>query len=210
LRVNDRVRRSPVRLIGPEGEQLGILPVNEALDRAHEYGLDLVEVSPNAKPAVCRILDYGRYKYELSKKDKAAKKKQHSFQLKEMRYRPKIDEHDFEFKTKHVRSFLEAGSKVKAFVMFRGREMAYTERGRMVLDRVAETLEDVATVEMPPRQDGRHMIMVMAPRPELVRKLKEEQAAKENAAKKKGGPPNEKKSEEIQEEAATTSGDSDS
>lgn len=197
-------------MIGPDGEQLGILPINEALERAREHGLDLVEVSPNAKPSVCRILDYGKYKYELSKKDKAAKKKQHSFQLKEMRYRPKIDEHDFQFKNKHVRSFLEAGSKVKTFVMFRGREMAYTERGRMVLDRVAESLADVATIEMHPRQDGRHMIMVLAPRPELVRKLKDEQTAKEEAAKKKNRNRTDNKNEEKKETADASAVETDS
>ena len=99
---------SPVRLIGPEGEQIGILPIGEAMDRARDYGLDLVEIAPTSRPPVCRIMDFGKYKYELAKKDKAAKKKQHAFQLKEMRYRPKIDEHDYQFKTKHVREFLSS------------------------------------------------------------------------------------------------------
>lgn len=125
-------------------------------------------MSPNSRPPVCRILDYGKYKYELSKKNRLARKKQHSYQLKEMRFRPKIDKHDFDFKTKHVRSFVEAGSKVKVFVMFRGREMARTEFGRKLLERVAEVLDDVATVEMQPRLDGRHMNMVIAPRPEIM------------------------------------------
>ena len=116
------------------------------LERAVDMGLDLVEVSPNSNPPVCRILDYGKYKYELAKKDKLSKKKQHTMQMKEMRYRPKIDEHDFQFKTKHVREFISDGSKVKAFVMFRGREMAHTEFGRKVLERLAEELKDIANI----------------------------------------------------------------
>jgi translation initiation factor IF-3 len=159
-------------LIGPDGEQIGILPVSEALARARNLGLDLVEVAPNSRPPVCRILDYGKYKYELSKKDRAAKKKQHTIQMKEMRYRPKIDDHDFQFKTKHVRQFIESGSKVKVFVMFRGREMAYTEFGERLLNRVAQELSDVATVEMNPKLDGRKMTMVLVPKPEVIKKAK--------------------------------------
>lgn len=160
-------------MIGPDGEQVGIVPTNEALARAEESELDLVEVAPNSRPPVCRIMDYGKYKYEQAKKEKTAKKRQHAFQLKEMRYRPKIDQHDFDFKTKHVRSFLESGSKVKAFVMFRGREMAYTEQGRKLLERVAEELSDIATVESTPKLDGRHMHMVLAPRPEIMKSVKQ-------------------------------------
>lgn len=163
---------SPVRLIGPEGEQIGIVPTSEALQRAQDYGLDLVEVSPKSRPPVCRILDFGKYKYELSKKDRIARKKQHSFQLKEMRYRPRIDNHDFTFKTNHVRGFVESGNKVKVFVMFRGREMAHTESGRKLLERVAEELEDVATVEMKPRLEGRHMNMIIAPSVDVMKKLR--------------------------------------
>lgn len=161
-----------MRLIGPEGEKLGIRPIREALERAREYELDLVEVAPNSNPPVCRILDYGKLKYEQAKKDKAAKKKQHAFQLKEMRYRPKIDEHDYAFKTKHVREFIESGSKVRVFVMFRGREMAYTELGRKILDRVAQEMDSVATVEMEPKIDRRNMSMVLAPRPDVLKKVR--------------------------------------
>ncbi len=160
-------------MIGPGGEQVGIVPTNEALARAEEAELDLVEVAPTSRPPVCRIMDYGKYKYEQSKKEKTAKKRQHSFQLKEMRYRPKIDQHDFDFKTRHVRGFLESGSKVKAFVMFRGREMAYTEQGKKLLERVAEELSDVATVESEARLDGRHMAMVLAPKPEVMKNVKQ-------------------------------------
>lgn len=170
--MNKRIKVSPVRLIGSDGEQLGIIPVEEALEKAQDEGLDLVEVSPVSRPPVCRIMDYGKFKYEIAKKDKLARKKQHTFQLKEMRYRPKIDGHDFDFKTKHVREFLESGSKVKVFVMFRGREMAYQEFGRRVLDRVKEVLADVAIVEVEPKMDGRHMNMILNPRPEIFKKLK--------------------------------------
>lgn len=158
---------------------MGIIPTDEALERASEAGLDLVEVSPTSRPPVCRILDYGKFKYELSKKDKLAKKKQHSYQLKEMRYRPKIDKHDFQFKTRHVREFLESGSKVKVFVMFRGRELAHTEFGEKVLNRVVEELKEICNVEIPPKQDGRRMTMVLSPKPETIRQLKTARAEKE-------------------------------
>jgi len=171
---------SPVRLIGPEGEQIGILPIGEALDRALELGLDLVEVAPNSKPPVCRIMDFGKYKYELAKKDKLSKKKQHAFQLKEMRYRPKIDEHDFQFKTKHVREFLESGSKVRVFVMFRGREMTHQEFGRKILDRVIEELDDIAQIDVAPKMDGYTMSMIISPQARIVKQaLASSEATKE-------------------------------
>ncbi len=165
-------------MIGPDGDQLGIVPTDQALEKAREHGLDLVEVAPTSRPPVCRILDYGKFKYELSKKDRMAKKKQHAFQLKEMRYRPKIDQHDFQFKTKHVREFLESGSKVKVFVMFRGREMAHIEFGRKVLDRVAEELQDVCLVEVQPKLEGRRMTMILDPKPEVLKQMKKDKAAK--------------------------------
>jgi translation initiation factor IF-3 len=143
------------------------------MQKARELGLDLVEVAPNSRPPVCRIMDYGKFKYELSKKDRAAKKKQQATQLKEMRYRPKIDEHDYQFKTKHVRSFLESGNKVKAFVLFRGREMAHIEFGRTILDRLAEEMADVANLDMEPKMEGNHMTMILAPRSDLVKKTKD-------------------------------------
>ncbi len=158
-------------MIGPDGEQIGILPIQEALSRARERELDLVEISPTARPPVCRIMDYGKYKYELTKKDKLAKKKQHAFQLKEMRYRPKIDEHDYQFKTRHVRTFLETGSKVRVFVMFRGREMTRIEYGRKVLDRLKEDLKEIAMIDSEPKMEGRTMSMVVAPRPEVLKRV---------------------------------------
>ena len=171
-----------MRVIGSDGEQIGILPTEEARARADELGLDLVEVSPNSRPPVCRILDFGKYKYEVSKKEKVAKKKQLTMGLKEMRFRSRIDDHDFNFKVKHVRSFLEAGHKVKVFVMFRGREMARTQYGREILDRVAEELKDLAVVESPPRLEGRHMNMVMRATTEVIKKSREREAAKVKAS----------------------------
>lgn len=183
MRINRRIRVTPVRLIGPDGEQIGIVPTSEAYNRAQELGLDLVEVSPNSRPPVCRIMDFGKYKYELSKKDKLAKKKQHVFQLKEMRYRPKIDEHDYQFKTKHVREFLESGSKVKAFVLYRGREMAHIELGRKILDRLIEDMSDIAVVDVQPKLEGRNMNMILSPRPEILRKVQSEKTPKKTEEK---------------------------
>ncbi len=150
-------------MIGPDGEQIGILPINEARQRANDYGLDLVEVSPNSKPPVCRIMDFGKYQYEQSKKAKLAKKKQHVVQMKEMRYRPKIDEHDYRFKTNHVREFLEGGNKVRVFVRFAGREMAYTEQGKIIMDRISKELSDIATVGQEAKMEGRRMTMILNP-----------------------------------------------
>jgi len=144
--------------------------------------LDLVEVSPDSRPPVCRIMDYGKYKYELAKKDKMAKKKAHAFQMKEMRFRPKIDEHDYQFKMKHVREFLLTGSKVRTFVLFRGREMTRIDFGQKVLERLAQDLADIASVDMAAKMEGRSMTMVMSPRSEVV---KQAQAARAEKAKEK-------------------------
>jgi len=164
-------------LIGPEGEQVGILPIGEALERARERGMDLVEVAPDSRPPVCRIMDFGKYKYELAKKDKVSKKRQHALQLKEMRYRPKIDDHDYDFKTRHVREFLEAGSKVRVFVMFRGREMTHQEFGRKILNRVKEDLEDIAQVDVAPKMEGYTMSMILSPKAGLLKKIQAEKEA---------------------------------
>ncbi|NIP42662.1 MAG: translation initiation factor IF-3 [candidate division Zixibacteria bacterium] len=164
MRVNSRIRAPQVRVIDTDGSQIGIMPTREAVEKAYEKGLDLVEVSPNAKPPVCRILDFGKYKYEQSKKAKAAKKKQHTVQLKEMRYRPKIEEHDYNFKTKHVKEFLLQGYKVKVFVEFRGREMAHIEFGKKIMERLQEDLSEVAVVEQKPKMEGRNLIMIVMPK----------------------------------------------
>ena len=176
------------------------MPTAEAMARAQEVGLDLVEVAPTVRPPVCRILDYGKYKYEISKKDKSAKKKQHNFQLKEMRYRPRIDDHDFDFKTRHVREFLLSGNKVKAFVMFRGREMAYTEFGLEVLERVVKTLVDVANVEQAPKLDGRTMTLLLAPKPEVLKKVKDVKPAEKQAHEKEKEPSKSENSVEAKSE----------
>ncbi len=168
-------------MIGEDGDQIGILPTKEALTRARDVHLDLVEVSPNSKPPVCRIMDYGKFKYEQSKKARQSKKKQHVVQMRAMRYRPKIDEHDFQFKTRHVKEFLEKGSKVKVFVMFRGRERAHTEYGRKVLDRVVEELGDICIVEQQAKLEGRDMIMILNPN---IRGQKAKAKGKENAEDK--------------------------
>lgn len=152
---------------------MGIVPINEALDKARDVELDLVEVSPNSRPPVCRILDYGKFKYEQAKKEKIARKRQHSYQMKEMRFRPKIDDHDYNFKCKHVREFLESGSKVRAYVMFRGRELAYTERGRELLLRVAEDMVNIAVVDVEIKREGRNMSMILGPNAETLKRLKE-------------------------------------
>jgi translation initiation factor IF-3 len=162
-RINQQIRISPVRVISPEGEQLGILPVDRALQIAEEQGLDLVEVAPMARPPVCRIMDYGRFRYEEQRKERDARKKQHHVQLKEVKMRPGIEDHDFDFKVKHARRFLEEGNKVKLTMMFRGRQLAYPEIGKQVLSRAAEVVADVGKVESEPRLEARAMSMVIAP-----------------------------------------------
>jgi translation initiation factor IF-3 len=158
------IRVREVRVISQEGEQLGILPIREALQLAEEQSLDLVEVAPDAKPPVCRIMDFGKYKYQQSKRLQLAKKKQKVISVKEIKLRPKTEEHDYQFKTQHVRRFLQDGHKTKVTVVFRGREIAHAELGRRMLDRIATDLEDVGTVEQTAQQEGRNMTMVLSPR----------------------------------------------
>lgn len=152
-----------LRVIGAEGEQLGILEKHNAIAAAEDLGLDLVEVAPTADPPVCRIMDYGKFKYEQSKKAQIAKKKQKIIQVKEIKVRPKTDSHDLETKAKHARKFLEEGNKIKVTVRFRGREIVHTDRGHLVLKKLMELLTDVAVVEAPAKMEGRNMIMVLAP-----------------------------------------------
>ncbi len=185
---------SPVRLIGPNGEQVGIIPINEAKARARDANLDLVEVSPDSRPPVCRVMDFGKFQYEQSKKAKLAKKRQHVVQLKEMRYRPKIDEHDYQFKTNHVKEFLEQGSKVRIFVRFAGRELAHPDQGKQILDRIATELIDIATIGQEAKLEGKRMTMILNPRPEVV-KAKQQQRSKD--AKNKDKPVG---VEEVQED----------
>jgi translation initiation factor IF-3 len=164
VRVNDRIRIPSVRVIGPDGEQIGILGIREALAYAQERNLDLVEVSPTAKPPVCRVMDFGKFKYEQNKKQQKARKKQHVTHLKEVKLRPKIEEHDYNFKVDHGRKFLEMHDKVKFTVTFRGRELAHPEAGHRLLEKVVKDLEGVGQVEIPARMEGRSMVLLMVPR----------------------------------------------
>lgn len=165
LRINEQIRVREVRLIDAEGRQLGIVPTVEAMKIAADAGMDLVEIAPQASPPVCKILDYGKYKFELEKKNREAKKKQKLVKMKEIRMQPKIEEHDLQFKSKHVRDFLADGNKVKVTVRFRGRELAHTDRGKIVLNRVMELLEDSFVLEREPTMEGRFMSMVISPNP---------------------------------------------
>ncbi len=160
------IREKQIRVISDSGEQLGIMRPEDALRDAEEQGLDLVEVAPKAVPPVCRIMDYGKYRYQMSKRAKESRKNQHVITVKEIKYRPKISDHDFDFKTNHVREFLEEGNKVKITIMFRGREMAHPEFGRELLQRVVEDVKDL--IQEPPssglaRLEGRNMSMVLSP-----------------------------------------------
>ena len=162
--INRNIRAREVRLIDPDGKQLGILPIAEALSIASEFGLDLVEISPNATPPVCKIMDYGRYKYEMTKKKQEAKKKQVTFQVKEIKVRPKTGEHDLQVKIGHIRKFIGKKDKVKVTVLFRGREITLSKVGGQLLNRIAQDVEEIATVEMQPKFEGRTMVMVLAPK----------------------------------------------
>jgi translation initiation factor IF-3 len=157
------IRRPEVRVINPDGQQLGIYPIRQALAIALELGLDLVEINPKAEPPVCRIMDFGKFKYEQKKQVNAAKKKQKVIEVKEVKMRPKTDTHDFEFKIKHVRRFIEEGNKAKLTIRFRGREMAHPEIAAQQLDKVVEAVKDIAIIEQPYKMEGRTMTMILAP-----------------------------------------------
>jgi translation initiation factor IF-3 len=168
--------------VGADGAQIGIVPVDEALRRAQEADLDLVEVAPQANPPVCRIMDYGKYKYERAMRQKEARKKQARVEVKEIKFRPKIDRHDYETKKGHVIRFLNAGARVKVTIMFRGREMAHTELGARILDRLVEDLDGLATVDQPAKLDGRNMVMVIAPTRKPPSREARREAEKERAS----------------------------
>ncbi|KPF86797.1 translation initiation factor IF-3 [alpha proteobacterium AAP38] len=163
-RINREINVRSVRLVDAEGEMVGVVSLRDALIAAEDAGLDLVEVSPNADPPVCKILDYGKYKYEAQKKANEARKKQKIIEVKEIKLRPNIDEHDYEIKMKAMRRFLEEGDKVKVTMRFRGREMAHQDIGMAVLVKVREALDDLGKVEQMPKLEGKQMIMVLAPR----------------------------------------------
>jgi translation initiation factor IF-3 len=164
LRINDQIRVREVRLIDAEGKQLGVVAIAEALPMAQEAGMDLVEIAPQAVPPVCKILDYGKYRFELEKKTRESKKKQKLIKMKEIRMQPKIEEHDLQFKSKHVKEFLDEGNKVKVTIRFRGRELAHTERGKVVLEKVLGLLDDSFILEKEPAMEGRFMSMVIGPK----------------------------------------------
>jgi translation initiation factor IF-3 len=161
--VNERIRAPRVRLIGVDGEQLGIFATPDAQKMTDDMNLDLVEVAPNGDPPVARIMDYGKFKYEEAIKAKKARKHQTTVQVKEIKFRPKIDKHDYETKKKHVIRFIDGGAKVKVTIMFRGREMVHAERGLIILERLAEDLREIALIENEPKLEGRNMFMLIAP-----------------------------------------------
>nr|WP_092067086.1 translation initiation factor IF-3 [Dendrosporobacter quercicolus]NSL49742.1 translation initiation factor IF-3 [Dendrosporobacter quercicolus DSM 1736] len=165
LKINEEIRAREVRVTSSTGEQLGIMPTREALRLAAEQQLDLVEVAPMGKPPVCRIMDYGKFKFEQQKRDKEAKKKQKVVTVKEVKLRPNIEDHDFNVKLKNALRFIEDGDKVKVTIMFRGRELSHPELGRQILVKMANELKNLVTVEREPKLEGKNMIMILSPKP---------------------------------------------
>ena len=182
LRINDRIRVPEVRLVGPNGETVGIVPTDQALKLAVEADLDLVEIAPQGRPPVCKLMDYGKFKYENAQKAREARRNQTNVIIKEMKLRPKIDAHDYETKKGHVVRFLKAGDKVKITIMFRGREQHRPELGFRLLQRLAEDVTELGFVESAPKQDGRNMIMVLGPHKKKAEAKVEAKAAKEERA----------------------------
>jgi translation initiation factor IF-3 len=180
-----------VRVIGADGSQVGILPTHEALKLAEEQGLELVEVNPRAAPPVCKVMDFGKFKYETSKKEKASRKHQSTIVLKEIKLRPKTDDHDFDFKVKHIRRFLQEGNKCKLVVVFRGREIVHPEMGQVMLDQVVKSVSDLAMVEQRSMMEGRRMVMVIGPRGGVIRPPSAGQSSAAGPAPSgpAGGPP---------------------
>ena len=162
--MNEKIRAPEVRVIGHDGEQLGIIPVRKALELAAQEHLDLVEVAPNADPPVCKIMDYGKFKYQQNKRSQEAKKKQTVIQVKEVKIRPKTDEHDLQVKIRHIKRFLAQKDKAKVTILFRGREIAYSDQGYKVLERIREELKDEVVIEQQPKMEGRNLVMIMAPK----------------------------------------------
>ncbi len=164
MRINEEIRAREVRVVADEGEQLGIMSGRDALNLALERHMDLVEIAPNAKPPVCRIMDYGKYRYEQQKREKEARKKQKTFDIKEVKLRPGIEDHDFDVKFKNAVRFLEDGDKVKVTIMFRGRELSHPELGEVLLTKMAKQLEDLAVIERAAKLEGKNMIMIVSPK----------------------------------------------
>lgn len=162
LRVNEEIRANEVRVVEPDGDH-EVVPVEDALGRAREHDLDLVEVAPDATPPVCKVLDYGKYRYEKQKEEQRRRKKSKSMEMKELRFRPRTDDHDFNFKVDHAREFLEDGNKVKAYVQFKGRDIVYKDQGMDLLRRMIEELQDVARIDQQPQMENRRMVTILAP-----------------------------------------------
>ncbi|MZP42470.1 translation initiation factor IF-3 [Heliobacterium gestii] len=188
LRINEEIRVREVRLVGNEGEQLGILNIRDALRVAQESNLDLVEVAPTAKPPVCRIMDYGKYKFEQSKREREARKKQKIVSIKEVKLRPNIEDHDFDTKARNAIRFLEDGDKVKVTIMFRGREITHPELGRQLCVRLAEVCRPISNVERDAKVEGRNMIMILAPKAETQREPRAEKPRDAKTAEKAATP----------------------
>ncbi|MBE1298116.1 MAG: translation initiation factor IF-3 [Rhodobacteraceae bacterium] len=165
-RTNEKIRAPEIRLIGAEGENVGVVPPAKAMEMAAEAGLDLVEISPNANPPVCKIMDFGKFKYEQQKRESEARKKQKIIEVKEVKFRPNTDTHDYDVKMRNVFKFLENGDKVKVTLRFRGREMAHQNLGRELLERVAEDVKEIGKIENMPKMEGRQMIMMIGPLPQ--------------------------------------------
>ncbi len=187
FRVNNRIRSREVRLITAEGEQVGVVSIDDALRRAEDQGLDLVEVAPNATPPVCRLMDYGKFRYEQSKKEREARRHQKQVEVKELRMKPRTDDHDIETKARQARKFLQAGDKVKFTVRFRGREMAHTDIGQEMLDQLVEQLRDIAVVEQKAQMESRAMSVVMAPDARTLKAAQKAQRERLKASKPERG-----------------------
>lgn len=184
--MNEEIRAREVRVVGTEGEQLGIMTVRDALRQAQEQNLDLVEVAPTAKPPVCRIMDYGKFKFEQSKREREARKKQKIVNVKEVKLRPNIDDHDFEVKSRNALRFLEDGDKVKVTIMFRGRQITHPEIGRTLCLRMAEVCKELGNMERDPKVEGRNMIMILSPKNESQLRSEKAKAEKAQAAEATG------------------------
>ena len=193
MRVNERIRVREVRVIDDTGQQLGIMPPQQALTIARGKGLDLVEIAATASPPVCRIMDFGRYQYQEQKRARTAKKHQKVIEVKEIKFRPKVDEHDYQFKKKHIERFLAEGDKVKATVFFRGREIAHPEIGRRILERLVQEVNELAVAENMPRLEGNTMHVILGPKPQLAQQRRERPApgpaGTAAPAEPEGGPP---------------------
>jgi len=207
VRANEGIRVPEIRVVGADGNQLGVMPTHQALQLARDQGLDLVEVSPTSRPPVCRIMDYGKFKYEQSKKTKQSKKKQHTFQVKEVKFRPKTEEHDYQFKKRHAEEFLGKHYKVKVTLMFRGREMDHKELGYRILDRLTKDLVHVATVERSPEFEGRLMVMYFSPLPAKVAQQSKPRPKKESMPTQKEDDDAKAQDQSIGDETLSQDGD---